>query len=318
MKSRSLLVAISVLLWAFPALAQNANTLVGPPSAAGSLSKGDAEYRLGPGDLIEVGVFGVEEFRHTIRLNASGVIKLPLLDSIEAGGLTPAELEQRLTTLLEADVIKDPHVSVFVKEYRSQPVYVLGSVKNPGQYQITTQMHIVEAISMAGGLQQNAVGEAVIQRPLHEGGEQLIKVDLAELLEKGDLSRNVVVKGGDVIHIAERLTETVYVVGEVNRSGAFAKPAKQELRVSQVIAWAGGATKTAKLSKGILIRYNEQGGREQLPVDIGQILKGKREDFFVKANDVIFVPGSRIKDIGLTMLNGIPGTLTTIPYALIP
>ena len=129
-----------------------------------SIGKTDAEYRLGPGDLIEIGVFGVDNFRQTLRISASGIIKLPLLDPVQAAGLTPAELEKRLAALLEDEVIKNPQVSVFVKEYRSQPVYVLGAVKNPGQYQITLQLKIVDVLAMAGGLQPNAVDEAVIQR----------------------------------------------------------------------------------------------------------------------------------------------------------
>ena len=185
--------------------------------ALSSLGKSDAEYRLGPGDLIEVGVFGVENFRHTLRISASGVIKLPLLDPITAAGLTPAELEQRLTVLLDGEVIKNPQVSVFVKEYRSQAVYVLGAVQKPGQYQITLQLKIVDVLSMAGGLQPTAVDEAVIQRRSPDGDDQIIKVNLRELLEKGDLALNVVVRGGDVIHIQERLPQTVYVIGEVNR-----------------------------------------------------------------------------------------------------
>jgi polysaccharide export outer membrane protein len=316
MKNTCIGTVIAVLvLWALPAHAQTVS-LDNRVTSLTALPRADGEYRLGPGDLIEVGVFGVDEFRHTIRVNASGVVKLPLLEPITASGLTPAELEQRLTEQLETDVIKNPQVSVFVKEYRSQPIYLLGAVRNPGQYQITLQMRIVDAISLAGGLAPTAGDEAVIQRPARDGSEQMINVDLKELLEKGDLQRNVVIQGGDVIHIKERLTETIYVIGDVNRSGAYVKNPRQELRLSQLIAWAGGPTKTARLSKGILVRYKEDGQREQLPVDFGQILKGKKEDFYVRANDIIFVPGSRFKDIGQTMLNGLGGTLAAVPYMI--
>ena len=112
---------------------------------------------------------------------------------------------------------------------------------------------------MAGGLQPNAVDEAVIQRRYPEGGDEIIKVNLQELLEKGDMALNVVVRGGDVIHIQERLPQTVYVIGEVNRAGAYQLPPKQDLRVSQMFAWAGGPMKTAKMSEGILLRYNDEG-----------------------------------------------------------
>ena len=314
--NRAALIAV-LLVWASPLHAQTVN-LDDRLKSLSSLGKNDAEYRLGAGDLIEIGVFGVDNFRHTLRISASGLIKLPLLDPIAAAGLTPAELETKLTSLLDGEVIKNPQVSVFVKEYRSQSVFILGAVRNPGQYQITLQLKIVDVLSMAGGLQSNAVDEAVIQRKSPEGGDELIKVNLQELLEKGDLERNVVVRGGDVIHIQERLAQTVYVVGEVNRAGAFQLPAKQTLRVSQIFAWAGGPMRTAKMSDGILVRYNEKGERQELPVNFGDILKGKTEDFMVKANDIIFVPGSKFKSIGYGLLDMVPGTLGSLPYVVIP
>jgi polysaccharide export outer membrane protein len=263
-------------------------------------------------------VFGVETFRHTLRVNGSGVIKVPLLDPITVAGMTTTEIEAQLRSRLERDLIRNPQVSVFVTEYRSQPVYVLGSVQKPGQYQITLPLKLVDAISLAGGLQPTAGDEVTVQRVSAEGAEQNFTVNLTDLLEKGDLSRNVAVQGGDIIHIRERATETIYVIGEVNRAGAFIKPAKQQWRVSQVIAHAGGPMKTARLGKSVLVRYTDTGAREELPVDFGQILKGKQEDFFVRANDVIYVPGSKFKNFGQTVLNGLPSTLASIPFVVIP
>ena len=308
---------VASLAWALPVEAQTVN-LDERLKALRSVSTpgADAEYRLGPGDLIEVSVVGVNDFRHTVRVSASGAVKLPLIDPVTVSGLTPTELEQKLTTLLQDEVIKDPHVSVFVKEYRSQPVVVLGAVKSPGQYQITLQLKLVDALSLAGGLQPTADDEAVIQRVSANGAEEIIKIDLRELLEKANMNLNVVVRGGDVIHIRERVTQTVYILGEVNRAGAFPIPPQQDLRVSQVFAWAGGTTKTAKVGKGVLLRYNDKGERHELPLNISDILKGKKEDFFVQGNDIIFVPGSRFKDLGLSLLQGIPGSIATIPIRI--
>jgi len=303
--------------------AASAVTKAPPSSGEGSapafsaLPRANAEYRLGPGDLIEVGVFGVEEFRHTIRISASGVVKLPLIDPVNAAGMTAAQLEEKLGEMLGTEVIKNPQVSVFVKEYRSQPVYVLGAVRSPGQYQITTQMRIVDAIAMAGGAQPTAGDDATIQRPLADGGEQTITVDLAKILETGDLSRNVVIQGGDVINVKQRPVEMVYVVGEVNRAGAFQKTPKQELRVTQALAAAGGPMKTASLSKGILVRYNEAGQRSEVPLDVKAILTGKSPDVFVQANDIIFIPGSNMKSLGYGVMAVLPGVVSTIPYAVI-
>jgi polysaccharide export outer membrane protein len=284
--------------------------------ALSSVGKTDPEYRLGPGDLIEISVFGVENFQRTLRISASGVIKLPLLDSIDAAGLTPAELEERLTAALDGDVIKNPQVSVFVKEYRSQTLYVLGAVRTPGQYQMNLQLKVVDALSMAGGLLPNAVEEAVIHRKSADGSDEIIRVNLRELLEQGNLALNVVVKGGDVVHVQERLAKTAYILGDVSRAGAYELPAKRDLRVTQLFAAAGGPLKTAKMNQGILVRYNEKGERQELPVNFAEIMSGKKEDFLVQANDIVFVPSSAAKSIGYGLLGAVPGVITTLPYRI--
>ena len=196
-------------------------------------------------------------------------------------------------------------------------MYVLGAVRTPGQLQINLQLKIVDVLSMAGGLQPNAGDEATIQRRTPEGDE-LIKINLQELLESGDASLNVAVRGGDVINIQERQAQTVYVVGDVTRAGAFQLPPRQELRISQILAWAGGPTKTAKMDQGILLRYTDQGERQQLTVNYSEVLKGKQEDFFVRANDIVFVPSSKMKNFGYSMLSVIPSTLSYLPYYVIP
>jgi len=290
------------------------STEVAAVAASSAVLRSNAEYKLGPGDLIEVGVFGVEGYRHTLRISANGMVNLPLIDAVNAGGLTAAELEQRLAELLGKDVIKNPQVSVFVKEYRSQPVYVLGAVRSPGQYLITMQMRVVDAISMAGGALPTADDAVMIQRPLPNGSEQTIAVDMAKILETGDLRQNVFVQGGDVINVRTRPVETIYVIGEFNRPGAFTKAPKQEVRVSQLIALAGGPMKTASLSKGMLVRYNETGQRSEVALNFDAILKGKAPDVFVQANDVVFVPGSTMKSLGYGILQVVPGTVSAIPW----
>jgi polysaccharide export outer membrane protein len=300
-----------------PSVAAQENDLNKRIQSLAALPTTNADYRLGPGDLIEIRVFGVSSMDQTVRISAAGTIKLPILDAVVASGLSAAELERRLATLLEEDIIKDPQVSVFVKEYRSQPVTVLGAVKSPGQFQIMLQLRIVDVISMAGGLQPNAGDEAMIQRPSPDGvNDEIIRVDLRELLEKGDLRLNTVVRGGDVVHIRERDDQYVYIVGELNRQAAYPLPPKREVRVSEVFAMAGGAAKTAKLSDSVLIRYDEAGRRQEIKVNFTEILKGKQEDFFVRGQDIIFVPGSRIKSFAQTLLSGLPGSVAAIPYRI--
>ena len=314
-----------------------------------SLNRKTQDYQLGPGDLIEVGVFGVEGYRHTLRVSAAGTIKLPLIDAVRVAGLTAVELEKTLAAQLDGDVFKNPQVSVFVKEFRSQPVFVLGSVTRPGQYQISQQMNLIDVLSMAGGLLANAGDEATLQRRpagaaetavaevapsveearggpgapkpvaasnVEVPGSERITINLVDLLEKGDPSLNIPVQGGDVVHVKERLTRVFYVIGEVGHGGAFQLPLKQELRLTQALSWAGGPAKTAKMGSGILVRYDADGKRTELPVDFAAILKGKKDDFAIMPNDVIFIPGSNAKNLLYGLLGTLPSSISNVPYAV--
>ncbi|MDA2923073.1 polysaccharide export protein [Acidobacteria bacterium AH-259-L09] len=289
------------------------------------LNRTASEYRLGSGDLIEVSVFGVENFTHNLRINSRGEINLPFIGAVRAAGLTPAELEEQLKSSLDGRLIRNPQVSVFVKEYRSQPVFVLGAVKQPGQYQTFQQLNLIDVIAMAGGLiVERAADHALVQRRVSvsadersNGGTndvtntpQTLKVDLRALLEDGDLSLNIPIRGGDVIQIPERKVELFYVVGEVNRAGAFEMPQQNDVFVSQALAWAGGPMKTAKMNKGILVRYDGKGGRQEMAVNFSDIIKGKESDFLVQASDIIFIPGSTAKTIGYSLLGVIPGVVS--------
>ena len=292
------------------------------------LSRTDSEYRLGSGDLIEVSVYGVEGFQYDLRINSRGLITFPFVGAVEARGMTPAELEEQIRIKLEAGLIRNPQVSVFVKEYRSQPVFVLGAVKLPGQYQVVNQLNLVDVIAMAGGLlPEKAAERAVVQRRFKgedRGAEppttdlqtqstdmsrgSVFEIDLQKLLEEGDLSLNIPVRGGDVIHVPERKRDLFYVVGEVTRAGAYEIPPKNTVLVSQAITWAGGPMKTAKLKKGILVRYDGNGGRQEIAVNFKHIMAGKKRDFQVQPNDIIFIPGSTAKTVGYGLLGAIPST----------
>lgn len=291
-------------------------------------------YRLGPGDLIEITVFGVEEFTRDYRISASGNIVVPFLGKVQVSEISGEELEERLATqLTDTGLVKEPLVSVFIKEYRSQPVYVLGAVQQPGQYMITHNLTLLDVLTMAGGLiQERAAHYVLLQRASnqsapeseaeemtngdgvgkaapHDNPSEIIEIDLEAILERGELALNLPVKGGDVLHVPEREVEFYYVVGDVGRPGVFELPIQDgvsQLLLTQAVAKAGGPMKTAKMGDGILVRYDESGVRQEVAVDFNAILKGKKTDMVVQPNDVIFIPGSKFKTIGYGLLGVIP------------
>jgi len=281
-----------------------------------------SDYRVGAGDLLEISVFSVSGFQHFVRVSSSGFVKLPLLGQIHVAGRTCAEIEDLLTKKLDGEYINDPDVIVQVKEYRSQSVLVLGAVRSPGLYQLTHDLTLVDVLALAGGVTVDAGDTVTIQRRAvrPEGGQQaspqLTEVNLEELIANGNTVVNLPVYGGDVINVVQRVQEVYYVIGEVNSSGAFPLRRVEPLRISQALAQAGGPQKTAKMSKSVLLRYDEKGERKEIPVDFAAILQGRQPDFNVLPNDIIFVPGSHFKNVTYGILGIIPHTVSTVPHVI--
>jgi polysaccharide export outer membrane protein len=306
--------ALLILLLGTAATAQepDLNTRIQQMSVLGAPT---GDYHLGPGDVVTISVFGVAGYNHDVRVSSAGTVRLPLIESVAAAGLTPSELEAALEMALGAGIIREPDVTVTVKEYRSQSVFVLGMVKRPGEYQISRPLRLIDVLSMAGGIEPTAGTEIVVQRGKGSDDEpqKVIRIDLMALLDRGDVSLNVPMAAGDVVNVPERIIRTFYVIGEVNIAGAFELPQGRELLVTQAIARAGGPMRTAKLGDGILVRQSAQGTRQELRVDFDAILKGKKPDFLVQADDIVFIPGSQIKNIAYGLLGVVPNTVSRLP-----
>ncbi len=288
-----------------------------------SFNSGSTDYRLGAGDLMTVDVFGIEGFGRNLRIGSTGTVTLPYVGAVKAAGLTTAELEEELGKTLDGRFIKNPQVSVFVVEYRSQSVFVLGAVQKPGQYQITSPLRLIDAIGLAGGLNLEAADNyAIVQKKGATSGPtekvaatgqktESVRINLKDLLENGNMDLNVQIAGGDVVQVPERQIARFYVIGDVNRPGAFELPREQNMFVSQALAEAGGPLRTAKSNKAVLVRWDEKGQRKEVPINVSEIMKGSKPDLPLQANDVLFLPGSAAKSIGYGLLGVIPGTVSS-------
>jgi polysaccharide biosynthesis/export protein len=284
------------------------------------------DYLLGPGDIVEVTVFAVEDLKKKeLVLDAEGKISLPFIREVQLMGLTPREAEVKIAALFEAAVMKNPQVSVNVKEYRSQFINVLGAVLKPGTYQLTRRAFLADALAMAGGLlAEKAESKALIHRvgssPLDSSVQMAaiqepLEIDLRQLLEKGDISLNVPIYAGDVISVPERIEHFFYVLGDVNRGGAFEIKKGEAITFTKALASAGGLMSTSKSSKTIIIRQDDSGATKQIPVDAARVLEGKAPDLLLSHDDVVFVPGSTTKAVGRGIINSIGGVLAAIIYA---
>lgn len=282
------------------------------------------DYRIGPGDLLDLTFFGIDELNQSIRVSNSGKIHVPHLGVMLVDGVTPIELEAKLAKeLQDRKLVKNALVQVIITEFRAQPFYILGEVDMPGQYVMTDQTYLVDAITMAGGLGISASRWGYLYRrnetsALREfGGEEatgsqmaafeIFKIDLRSLVEGDSPELDLTLRGGDFLYVPEKKPQFFYVVGDVFGAGGYELPEDGLLLATQALSTAGGPTRTAKISEGILVRFAEDGSRQEIAVDFNAILRGKKADFPIRHNDVIFVPGSAAKTIGYGLLGMIPG-----------
>ena len=298
-----------------------------------SASAGAQEYAIGAEDVLDINVFEAQELNREVRVAASGEITLPLLGAVQAAGLTPRELEKSIEALLREKYMKDPHVGVFVRDMQSHPVSVVGAVRKPGVFQVRGSKTLLEMLSLAEGLADDAGEEVIIlrgaglknsgesargglddaaKRPAATRGpggpgpvdssfdqlspipESVVRVNLKDLLDSTDTLRNPVVYPGDIVKVSR--AGIVYVVGAVRRPGGFAMKSNESVSVLQAIALSEGLAPNAAKSHAKIIRTSDQNGaRTETPLDLGKILSGKSADPMLMARDVVFVPDSAAK-----------------------
>ena len=159
---------------------------------------------LGPGDVFIVRVYGEEELSGSHQVAPDGTIDFPLLGSVEVSGLEPTMVADELQRLLkERDLLRDPHVSVYVEEYASKRISVVGAVANPGAFPLEPGMTVVQAISMAGGFSSLADRDGTVVTRRVNGETVRYRVPVAKVT-KGQ-AEDIEVAAGDIIFVPERL-----------------------------------------------------------------------------------------------------------------
>jgi len=286
------------------------------------------DYSIGPEDLLEISVFEAPELNRSVRVSAGGEISLTLLGPVQAAGLNPRQLEFVLQELLRRSYMRDPHVGVFVREMQSHAVSVFGAVRKPGVVQIRGPRSLVEILSMAEGLAEDAGDTVLVIRgggldrrgavsPASEssvtvnpapaettadapavsstttpaGSLVSLEIDLKQLLDSADPQANVPVYPGDLVKVSR--AGVVYVVGEVRKPGGFLLKNNENISALQAIALAEGLTRTSAKEHSRIIRNDAQTGRRtEIPLPLGKVLSGKSPDLELRPNDIVFVPNS--------------------------
>jgi polysaccharide export outer membrane protein len=263
---------------------------------------------IGTGDLLHIDVFDVPDLTREVRVNESGLISLPLIPGrIQAGGLTTYQLEQKIAELLlENGLVSHPQVSVFIREQVSQPITVIGAVQRPATFQAIRQTTLLEALAQAGGIADDAGDAVSILRPVAPdaarkqgdsgggadppGGTQTINIRLTDLLYSGDPIFNIPVYGGDIINVPH--SGIVFVTGAVNQPGGYVLESRgQPLTTLQAVTMARGLAAYAKADDAVIIRpHPDTGTKEEIPVQLKQIMDRKKNDIRLYANDILYIP----------------------------
>lgn len=249
-------------------------------------------YRIGPGDLLEIKVFQVDELSQTVRVSEDGSITLPLLGRVVVEGLTQEGVVQKLTGLLQAKYIKNPQVTIFIKEYKNQQVAVIGAVENAGSYELVGRKNLLQIISMAGGFSETAGNEVFILREGPDGATSTVSIDLKDLLVNGNQALNIPIEPNDVINVPVDREIRVFVLGRVTRPGAVKAKLSEGITLFQAIADAGGLAEGAKESAISITRKDKTGKEQKIKVNLKDIIRGKKKDVALQEGDVVYVPES--------------------------
>jgi len=251
----------------------------------------NARYRLQPTDVLTITVHDQPDLTTKTRITADGYISFPLLDKVEAKGLTVQELEQKLKALLEKDYLVKAEVLVFIEEYHPRQVSVIGEVHLPGKYSMSTEkeLTLLEAIAMAGGFTKDAdINRAKVMR-LENGEKKTIDINVKDITERGFKEKDMTLKPDDVVFVPKSYFFSV--TGEVASPGKINMPTERDITLLEGIAMAGDFTKDADVNRTKVMRL-ENGEKITIPVVVKDITdRGQKDkDIILKSDDIIFVP----------------------------
>ncbi len=296
-------------------------------------------YRIGIGDVLDIRVYNRPQLsRDAIRVDDRGMIRMPLLsDAIRAACRTDSELASEIGQRY-LEYLRNPHVEVFIKEYQSKAVAVIGAVREPGRFLLQRQVRLLDLVAFAGGPTDRAGGRIQVRhdpdvRPCGDrtndptgtdvvpaglgliSEENVSWYEFPDLLKASTPVENPYVRPGDVVNLVE--ADTVYVVGNVYRPAII--PLKERTTLTQAIAVAGGVLPDTNFDRVTIVRQTPGGtSKTQITVDLKAISKRKADDPILEANDIVDVPTSSGKKFVRALLGAISPTVSRLPLRVIP
>ena len=232
------------------------------------------DYVVGPHDVLTITVWDQTDLSGKFAVEADGTFTFPLIGRVKAGGLTLRQVEHTLTERLADGFFRNPQVSAAIEQYRSQRIFIVGEVRQPGTYPLTGDMTLIEALSRAGSTTATAAGEALVVRdPNQLSGSDVTRVDIKQLQTGSAGVNNVVLRDGDTIFVPR--AEAVYVFGQVKNPGAYV--IQKDTTVLQALSLAGGVTDRGSTTR----------------IKVVRMLNGQKLESKIKLGDVVH-PGDTV------------------------
>ena len=268
----------------------------GLAAASQSASKADAlpPQPLGVNDLIAVTVYNAEELSLKVRVDGHGVIRLPMLPNpIPAVDVLPSELERAIRqAYVDAGILVNPAVTVAVVEFSSKPVSVIGAVRTPITFNADQPVTLLEALTRAGGLTEEAGSYLLLSRHprgAEEEGLLTQRISIVDILESASALESVRLRGGEEVRVPE--AGKIYVVGNVKKPGTYRIPNDHQTSILKALALSEGLAPNA-MNEAFIYRQSAGGSKTEIPVDLKKILARKSPDVTLLRDDVLYVPES--------------------------
>ncbi len=275
-----------------------------PPLDPSLLQRPNADYRLGPGDKLQIEVTGDVDTQSVTTVGPDGKIYFYLLPGLDVWGLTVAQARDQIGQGLQKYIREPQPVSVTLLAANSQRVWVLGRLNKPGVYPLTGPTTLLEAIAEAGGLSpRSALSSLAGPVPISAGNAsdeaadlsrafvirqgRLLRVDFAKLLREGDLSQNIYLQPDDFVYLPAGNSGTVHVLGAVTQPRAI--DSTNQITLVRAVADAGGTIKDAYLSHVAIVRGSLSQPKVAI-IDLRAIEGGRSPDILLQPDDIVYVP----------------------------
>jgi polysaccharide biosynthesis/export protein len=284
------------------------------------------QYRIGPGDVLDIRILNRPNLsRDSVRVEGNGTIRMPLIDTpIVAACVTESELAKEISNRY-LKFYRNPQVDVFIKEFKSSQVAIIGLVGDQGRFQLQRRIRLLELLTYAKGPAKNAgqtinivhsptARQCVSEATDNEQTSGLQSYKLSETM-LGLEKANPYLENGDIVTLPE--ADQVYVVGDVIAPQTLLL--KEPITLSRAIAMAGGLGKDSKKDKIRVVRQ-EPGNttKKEIYADLSAIEKKRAEDISLLPGDIVDVPTSAGKSILRSLMGTIAPSVSQLPVRIVP